>query len=188
LGEGAPAELDWSAWLGWTVADVQPQVERAAAANRLDTLVVALGTNDSSLASGGGDGWTSADLERFRRLVFTPPAEACVVIVLPGHGVAMDPSHAAELDQARADLAGLASLRAGMPGYGTTVVVDWQATLDARPDLVGDDGIHLVTDPITALSTADAAAARTGLYWHGVDACGDRGLSTTRPAQQARVG
>jgi hypothetical protein len=61
LGEGAPAELDWSAWLGWTVADVQPQVERAAAANRLDTLVVALGTNDSSLASGGGDGWTSAD-------------------------------------------------------------------------------------------------------------------------------
>jgi GDSL-like Lipase/Acylhydrolase family len=171
-GEGAPADLTWAAWLGWTAADVQPQLERAVALGQADTVVLALGVNDSSPT--GGDGWTTTDVDRFQRLLDAPQPAACVVIVLPGYGDGVGPEHAAELDEARDDLQDLANQRRQQAGYGPTVLVDWQATLDAQPDLVADDGIHLASDPVTGDVSAEAAAARTGLYWQGVSACADR--------------
>jgi len=168
-GEGAPADLTWAAWLGWTTADLQPQLDWAVALGRADTVVLALGTNDSSLS--GADGWTATDVTRFQRLIDAPGATACVVIVLPGYGDGVDPLHVIELDEARADLEELANQRGRKAGYGPTVVVDWQAQLDARPDLLADDGIHLAPDPVTGDVLAEAAAARTELYWQGVRAC-----------------
>jgi hypothetical protein len=170
-GHGAPADLEWAAWLGWTAADAQSPLDAAVAAQGpVDTLVVALGTNDSSVAD-GGDGWTDADLDRFRQLIATAGSGACVVVVLPGHGAGLDPRHAAEMDQARADLAGLADQRRHTAGNGPTVVVDWQATVDAHPELIAADGIHLTPDAGTGEVSADAATARTTVYWRGVDAC-----------------
>jgi hypothetical protein len=167
-GDAAPADLTWAAWLGWTGADVQPRLEAAVARGQADSVVVALGTNDSSPT--GDDGWTAADVNRFQQLLDTPPATACVVIVLPGYGHGVDPRHAVELDEARADLQALANDRR-QAGHGPTVVVDWQPQLDARPQLLAADGIHLATDPATGNVTAQAAAARTGLYWQGLKAC-----------------
>jgi hypothetical protein len=175
-GEGAPPEVEMLAWQGWTAADAQPDLEAAVAAGRADTVVLALGTNDSSVAA-GRDGWSAADVERFRQLLATPAPSACVVVVLPGYGAGIDPSHAAEMEKARTDLVGLADerrhLRASDPNVGATVVVDWQAELTAHPQLLNPDGIHLAQDPANSLISADAAAARTGLYWRGVASCDD---------------
>jgi GDSL-like Lipase/Acylhydrolase family len=167
-GEGAPADLTWAAWLGWTAADVQPQLDSAVANGRADTVVIALGTNDSSLSD--GDGWSATDVKRFQQLIDAAPSTACVVIVLPGYGDGVDPQHAAEMDEARGDLNDLANSGRNA-AQGSTVVVDWQAQLDDRPDLLAADGIHLASDPVTGDVSAEAAAARTNLYWQGVRAC-----------------
>jgi hypothetical protein len=168
-GEDAPDDLTWVAWLGWTAAEVQPRLHQAVALGQADTVVLALGVNDSSPTA--NDGWTTSDVWRFQRLLDSAQTTACVVIVLPGYGDGVDARHAAELDEARADLKDLANQRRRQAGYGPTVVVDWQPTIDARPDLVADDGIHLARDPVTGDVLAEAAAARTGVYWQGVRAC-----------------
>jgi hypothetical protein len=169
-GKAAPDDLEWAAWLGWTAADVQPQLDAAVAQAQVDALVVALGTNDSSPDVSGG--WTEADVAQFQHLVATAGSSACVVIVLPGYGDGIDSHHAAEMDEARADLLALADERRRTPGAGPTVVADWQAVVDANPDLLADDGIHLAPDPVvTDDVSAEAATARTTLYWQGVDAC-----------------
>lgn len=203
-GVDADHDFDVAAWMGWTAADVQPELDAAVAEGPMDTLVVALGANDSGVQTGDG-GWTEADVERFRQLISTPGPGACVVIVLPGYGAGVGPAHAAEMDEARLDLIDLAQQRAeaqapgagagaaSMPGStpdpdpdpgagagaastppaaGATVVVDWQAVIDARPELVAADGIHLAPDGTTINQvTPAAAAARIDLYWQGVDDC-----------------
>lgn len=173
-GEGAPADLQTVANLGWTVEQVQPELDTAMAADPPGTLVVALGLNDSSLTL-GGDGWSDADLLRFQGMIATPDPRACVVLVLPGHGPEIEPQYAAELAEARLALVELATERRSTPGSGPTVVVDWQAEVDARPWLLSSDGIHLASDPATGEVTAEAAAARTDLYWQGVGQCRDGG-------------
>lgn len=172
LGPGAPADVEVSAWLGWTAEHAQPPLDTAAAARPLDVLVFALGLNDSALRP-GADGWTDDDRERFRHMILTPDISACVVLVLPGHGPGIEPQYAAELGEARLALLDLAVERQRMPGAGPTVVVDWQAEVDARPWLLDPDGIHLAADPATGDVAADAASARTSLYWRGVQQCQD---------------
>lgn len=159
--------------MGWTAAHVQPEVEAAVAEGEVDALVVALGTNDSGVGV-GLDGWSPADVELFRQLIALPGPEACVVIVLPGSGDGIDPAHAVEMDEARFDLISLAEQRGEVEGGGPTVVVDWQATIDAHPELIAEDGIHFAVDPTTNQASPTAAAARTTLYWQGVDACTTR--------------
>jgi hypothetical protein len=172
VGKGAPEELTITAWPGWTAGEAQPALEFANAQMHIDTLVVALGTNDSTFAW-GHDGWNDADVDRFRLILATPPPEACVVVVLPGYGTGIDQTHAVEMGKARHDLTALAAERREDPANGPTVVVDWQSQVSARPQLLGPDGIHLVNDPSIGWPTAESAAARTGLYWHGVAQCAD---------------
>lgn len=172
VGKGAPEDLTITAWPGWTAGEAQPALEFAAAQMHIDTLVVALGTNDSTFAW-GHDGWNAADVDRFRRILATPPPEACVVVVLPGYSTGIEHTHAVEMGKARSDLLALAAERRDSPATGPTVVVDWQTQVSARPELLGPDGIHLVNDPSIGWPTAEAAAARTGLYWHGVAQCAD---------------
>jgi hypothetical protein len=170
VGKGAPEDLTITAWPGWSAAEAQPSLEVAVAQHKVDTLILALGTNDSTYAY-AREGWNGADVEHFRQLLATPDPSACVVVVLPGYGPGIEPSHAVEMNEARADLTRLAEERRADPANGPTVVVDWQTQLTVRPDLVGPDGIHLVNDPAIGWPTAKASAARTGLYWHGVAGC-----------------
>jgi hypothetical protein len=168
-GPQAPADLEVQAGLGWTAANVQAELEAAVATAPVATLVVALGTNDSSLV--GADGWTSDDVARFRRLIATPGDGACVVLVLPGHGPSVDPAYAAEVDEARAAMEALAWDRGDTPGVGPTIVVDWQAVIDGQPTLLSPDGIHLSDDPATGTISATSSSARANLYWQGVSQC-----------------
>jgi hypothetical protein len=169
-GRTAPRDLEVHAGLGWTAASVQPELDESVAATPIGTLIVALGTNDSSLLV-GTDGWTPDDVTQFRRLMSTPEASACVVLVLPGHGAAIDPAYATEMDEARAALRALAWER-GTTGAGPTVLVDWQTVIDRQPTLLAGDGIHLADDPATHAASAASSAARTDLYWQGVRQCG----------------
>jgi hypothetical protein len=173
-GEAAPDDLEFMAWQGWTAAEAQPAVATKVAGARADTLVLALGTNDSAYTM-GRDGWSAADVDRFRQLLATPDEAACVVVVLPGYGPGIDPRHAVEMDRARADLQRLADerrqRRTGNPDHGATVVVDWHAEVTARPHLLGPDGIHLAEDPVSGFPSTEAATTRTRMYWDGVAAC-----------------
>ncbi|HEX8804226.1 MAG TPA: hypothetical protein VF743_08530 [Acidimicrobiales bacterium] len=161
-GVDAPEDLQIIANIGWRAIDAQPDVSDHAAHGRPATLVVALGTNDSEPTSNGG--WDGADVTAFRTLLNTPHPSACVVVVLPGMTSAAPAAHRAELVEARQALVALANERP------RTVLVDWQAVVDAHPEYIGPDGIHLRwTDEGPA--DPEAAAARTALYWSGVRAC-----------------
>jgi hypothetical protein len=173
VGKGAPADLTMDAWPGWSATEAQPSLDAAVMTRKIDTLVVALGTNDSTFAW-GKEGWNAADVERFQHIITTPPPATCVVVVLPGYSADIEASHASEMDAARADLTRLAQERRSDPANGPTVVIDWQTQVTARPELMGPDGIHLVNDPAIPWPTAEAAAARIGLYWHGVAGCAGR--------------
>lgn len=170
FGEGAPTDLQVMADNGWTAADVQPEVTAHARAGRPETLVVALGTNDAHPWRGG---WTASDVVAFRKLVTTPHADACVVVVTPGYGDGVTLEYAYYLNQARAALRRLVTERP------RTVEVDWMAVVQAHPEYLQADGIHL---------TGEAAwHARSALYWQGLTAC--RALppppTTTAPAPPA---
>ena len=169
VGDGAPADVEFSAGFGWTAADVQPSVDAAVQARPIDTLVVALGTNDSSPGL-GGDGWDGADADRIRHLVGTVGDQACVVIVLPGYGPGVLPAHAVEMDEARGDILAIGAERQAAAGHGPTVFVDWQGVLDREPGLATADGIHMV-GPSEGVADPHPAALRRGLMWGGVDAC-----------------
>lgn len=119
----------------------------------------------------GADGWSDADGLRFRGMIASPGPDACVVLVPPGHGPEIEPQYAAELAEARMAMTQMAMERRRTPGAGPTVVVDWQAEVDARPWLLSADGIHLASDPATDAATLESASARTDLYWDGVAQC-----------------
>lgn len=168
-GAGAPPNVSWNAWLGWTVADAQQPLDAAVQEGRAGTVVVALGANDSSVKE-GADGWSPDDVARFRRLFDTVPRSSCLVVVLPGYAPGIDAAHAAELEAAHFDLRGLATTREQV-ATAPTVVVDWQQVVDAHPNLIHADGVHLARDPVTDDATPDAAGALAALYWQGIDAC-----------------
>lgn len=169
------AHRDIYAWLGWQVRDVQAHVTEKAAQRWPETLIVALGTNDSSvLTEWGQDGWTPADLQRFRTLINTVHPSTKVVLVLPGYGAGVNPNHATQMDLAKQDLTALATERPH------TIVVSWQALIDADPTIMDTDGIHLAwetynnPDGTPALNpdgtparrvTKHAADTRQQLYW-----------------------
>jgi hypothetical protein len=169
------AHLDVWSWLGWQVPDVQPHVTQQAALRKPETLIVALGTNDSSvLTQYGQDGWTQADLQRFRTLINTVHPDTKVALVLPGYGPGINPAHAAQMDLAKQQLTALAAERPH------TIVVSWQDKIDADPGIMDPDGIHLITEEYnnpdgTPALNADgtrakrvvkhAADTRQQLYW-----------------------
>jgi len=162
LGRNAPTDVHVIAGLGWKVGDVQPGLTADAAAGRPATLIVALGTNDSHPVHGFG--WGGEDADAFRALMNTPHASACVVVVLPGYGAGITPAWRTEMDEARGALNFLALQRGGR-----TVVVDWMPIVQAHPDYLMDDGVHL--RQVDDVVDARAADARAQLYWSGMAAC-----------------
>ena len=164
LGDDAPDDVKVIAGLGWQAPNVQSRLVAEVVRGRPETLVVALGTNDSNPHRGG---WTSTDTANFRTLLATPHPDTCIVIVLPAYGPGIAGLLRIEMQQARASLRTLAGQRP------RTVVADWLPVIQARPELVAPDGVHLrnldsgVVDPV-------AAATRTALYWLGVANCPPR--------------
>src|SRR5919202_1723606 len=107
VGTGAPSHLDRWSGTGWTGADVAAHTEARAKDGELDALIVALGPNDASPADGG---WDATDVARWRRLLATPGAGACVVVVLPGWGEQLDGTPwARAMERMRADVRDLAA-------------------------------------------------------------------------------
>lgn len=161
------------AHMGWAVPDVQQTVTNYSIYRWPQRLVVALGFNDAS-PLWGSDGWTAADLERFRVLINTPHPTSCVSLVLPAYLMTpgMNTAWATEVDKARADLTALAATRPN------TMLVDWKPVIDAHPEYMSEDGIHLATPGYTPtdnliaasedrLNPVDpvAAAARQDFLW-----------------------
>jgi hypothetical protein len=166
--------------MGWDVADVQATMEQHAVVRWPQKFVVAMGLNDAGTLF--SDGWTVDDLNRFRTLINTVHPNACVAIVLPGHGATgatpWFSAWAAQIDEARVDLAGLVNERPH------TMVFDWQDVINDHPEYVDEDGIHLLTPYTTpnedlALAAQDqlaqvdpvAAAARQDFYWDAAAQC-----------------
>jgi lysophospholipase L1-like esterase len=108
--------------------------DRALAA-QADTVVLRYGTNDANPGTGPG-GWEAADEAAWTESIgaeYVHP-DACLVIVLPY--VAEHVAFAAEVDQARAFLSGLAATRPN------TFVIDWA---DHVGDTLSPDGVHQQT-------------------------------------------
>ena len=171
-----PALPDIHAWLGWQVKDVQAHVTEKATQRWPETLIVALGSNDSAnlTAWNGDNGWTPADLQRFRTLINSVHPDTKVALVLPGYGTTRDAYHASQMELAKQDLTALATERPH------TVVVSWQAKIDADPSILDVDGLHLAWEDKTNPDgspvlnadgthvrqvTAHAANTRQQLYW-----------------------
>jgi hypothetical protein len=161
-GQGAPDDVKTVAGLGWKVGDVQPTITADVAAGRPAVLIVALGTNDSHPVQGFG--WNGDDANAFRTLMTSPHPSACVVVVLPGYGAGISPAWRTEMDEARGALNFLAIQRGGR-----TVVADWQPIVQAHPEYLLSDGVHLRQEGDVV--DARAAAARSQLYWSGMAAC-----------------
>jgi hypothetical protein len=154
---GAPEGLDIQkvAGSGWAAPEAQAAISANVRSGRPEILVVALGENEAHPDSGG---WTNADERSFVQLMASPNRATCVVVVLPGSGVGILPGWGPEIAEARDYM-----LYAASQSTARTVVVDWQAVIDSRPELIAPDGIHLAGN--------EAATARQELYWQGVRAC-----------------
>lgn len=194
----APAATDLLLFkkMGWSTKDVQTTANNYSIFRHPEKFIVAMGLNDAGTFF--ADGWNPDDLERFRTLINTPHADACVALVLPGHAPTGDTpwfnSWATEIDQARADLAQLAAQRPH------TITVDWQKVIDAHPEYVDNDGVHLKTPGTTWQQDLDAAskgkmnpvdaaaaAARQELYWEAAVQCDPPTASFQTPANDATV-
>jgi len=176
-GVGAPGDLMVTAGLGWRVQEVQPDATAQAALRRPEIQLVALGTNDSGVVF-GGDGWTTADLDRTTTLLNTPHRRACKVLVTPGYGPGVNPAQAVQIDEAVTDMVALDQSRIDV------VSVSWQDVINANPGIIDPDGIHLASPQTNemqdfalesankvAVVTPQAAGLRAQLYWQGVSAC-----------------
>ena len=119
---------------GATTADWLPSVEKYAAQDVPERLIVELGTNEARDA----DGWTEADADAYRTLVEAAPDRSCVVGVLPAAGPAASATVRRELRDAAEDIAEIVGER---PAHH---LADFATFLADHPGWVEADGIHLV--------------------------------------------
>ena len=162
LAQGQPPGSDvvFDAWMGNQFHDVQA----AETARVNDTeqprpaiMVIALGTNN---ALGWTGYWTTSDQQDYDKLLNTPHATTCVVVVLPGFSYkpSIEQKAQEQVSKARSYMKTQALARP------KTVVADWGAIARAHPEYTTDDGIHLVdTDAVKNLY------AKT--IWDGVNSC-----------------
>ncbi len=119
---------------GATTADWLPSVQKYAAQDVPERLIIELGTNEARDA----DGWTDADAEAYRTLVEAAPARTCIVGVLPAAAPAASIEVRQELAAAAADIADIVSER---PRHQ---LAPFATFLADHPTWVEPDGIHLV--------------------------------------------
>lgn len=162
-GDLQASHPDWrpDTYMGWRMTDVVTRIQQERDAGTLDTLVVALGTNDANPVWNGG--WTKADEDLWTKTLLTELHPAThLVLVKPWLGPSASAAHRAELDKARAYIDLLGAVRAN------TVVVDWRDEVGAGGVLYVDD-IHLDYGPGGATDpTPDAAAARIHVIERGL--------------------
>jgi hypothetical protein len=116
-------------------------LQNKSLAGQADTVVLRYGTNDSNPGTGPA-GWEAADEAAWTESIgpeFVHP-DSCLVIVLPY--VAQHVAFAAEVDEARAFLSGLAATRPN------TFVIDWAEYVG---DTLSPDGVHQKTMDVPGL-------------------------------------
>lgn len=132
------------------------RVPRLVGQGKVDKLVWALGPNDIRIAKGVWsvtDQWIWYDV-----LANDVPSSSCIVIVKPwvlSSGWDVFPEKA------------LNDLSAWVDSFASThpnvVVVDWKPIIEAHPEYMAPDGVHI--------ATYDAAVARDALYREGLNNC-----------------
>lgn len=136
---------------------VRGQVDAATA----ETVVYALGTNDSHLMYGGG--WDTRDERVWTAGLTAPPAESCVAVVLPW--VAPHVQGHYDIDAARGWITDAAAL---LPNVH---VVDW-APYAQQPGVLDGDGVHLAYGPGGSADVAPTAyEARRAVFAEAVASC-----------------
>jgi hypothetical protein len=174
-GNAPAGDYHYAIYRGW--GTFTPEVIQAVAdevnALRPEVLVLPFGTNEASTLF--APGWTQADIDSYNQLLNSIHDNTWVVFVLPGHGVvAADQPQwvhdwAANIDVAHQDILDIATARPN------SVVVDWQVFIDAHPELISPDSIHLMpadgsSDEIGMLTPVvpEAANLRQDIQWDGV--------------------
>jgi hypothetical protein len=155
------ADIDRKVGLGWTAAKAQPRVRNDVAGTLTapDVLVMAFGQNY-------GPDYGAPQRDELYSMVFTPHETTCVVLVLPHPGRPWNTTHHKNVVAVRQTLQELAAARRN------TVVVDWSPEVQAHPEHLAADGIHLdVTADADGDGRGDAAVAYARLIWSGVERC-----------------
>jgi hypothetical protein len=155
------ADIDRKVGLGWTAVKAQPRVSSdvAGAHTAPSVLVVAFGQNY-------GPRYGAPERSELFSMVFTPHETTCVVLVLPHPGKPWNTTHHRNVASVRQTLLDLAAARPN------TVVVDWSPEVQAHPEYLADDAIHLdVSADADADGRRDAAVAYGRLVWSGVEQC-----------------
>jgi hypothetical protein len=185
-----PQNLTAHYFPGWTHADSLTHVKQWAANRRPEILINAYGFNDVKVRYPippywPGDGFTEADRTNILATLNSPHPSSCKVLVLPGWGSGLgyippsdSPSNdAALLAWEHEYIQELQELRAFYIELGAQrndiVVVDWQPVIDAHPEYIDPDGLHLAkkAEGTGEGWRTDAAEARQAMYWDGVAQC-----------------
>ena len=137
-------------------------VRRLVDDTQVEAVVFLLGTNDSEPTR--SDGWDAGDENVWRQAYATPPAETCVVTVLPWLTEAAPPEHRAEIDEARAWMQRAADT---LPNVHT---VDWRP-YTRQPGVMHTDGVHLARSDKDQRITLRAYAARRDVIDEALSTC-----------------
>ena len=123
---------------------------------KVDTLIWALGPNDIRMAGGQ---WSSTDQWIWYDVLANKvPEESCIVIVKPW---VLEGGWDVFPEQALNDLSAWIDVFAA--SHPNVVVEDWKPIIEAHPEYMAADGVHI--------ATYEAAVARDALYREGVARC-----------------
>lgn len=154
------AENDGRIYKVMTGADLdywQVQVD-AAIASRPRSITLALGSNDAGTWKSDG-GWSAQDDVRWRNTISRAHAnDICVAVVLPWFAEPVDAFYPGVRDQ-------VDSVRSSMLTMPFDSIVDWRTAVEAQPEIMATDGIHIAafgpeyTAPVAArYAVVDRAA------------------------------
>lgn len=125
----------WSGISGATLGSHQANIE-AALAEPAEEVDIALSSNDGATWT---DGWTTSDEALWTSVLDKANPATCVMIILPWALPSLEehyPGSAANFDAARAWLW-------ANDARPNVVVQDWKPYVDAHPEIIAEDGLHL---------------------------------------------
>lgn len=159
---------------GWSTntPQIRQHVINNVRSGHSEVVVFALGTNDS----GGlfdASGWTQEDVANFRTLMDELHPDSCAVFILPK---ALDhfqyPWWLTGINTARGDIQSpVDTIQEIAASRQFTEVIDWRNYMQAHPELVGTDGLHLLMSPDGVTTVPASAQMRRQANWDGVQAC-----------------
>jgi hypothetical protein len=131
---------------GWQAEHAQARLTREVTRPWAspDVLIMAFGSNDASVATGWGDGYTPTDRAQVEQLLATPHPDTTRVVILPHRRGPSGSPQLYAIDQYRHHLTHLATTR----GY---CVADWEPAYAPHRNTWGSgDGTHLTPTGATA--------------------------------------